>query len=442
MIIDFTVENFKSIKEAQTLSMLASNLKDDHPDHVFSAPEEKNIQLLKSALIYGANASGKSNLILAIRALEFFVLNSTDLKIEDEIPVYEPYKLDTNYQNWPTKFEIEFIGNDQIRYKYTVAFDLKEVIFEELLFYPNRQEALLYRREKGKEIKFGSQLRGRKKNIADELLDNNLFLSKAANSNQDQLKDLYLYFKKNLKFSKADESYISLLPFPFSRTTLMLKEGKDPELKSKIENFLMTADTGIQSIKIEIDENIDEKQFEFSKDFPERIKKEFIAAYSHKPITLHKTYEGEEERGITPFDLKDESSGTIKMYDLSGKIIEILENGYTFVIDELDNSLHPLLAEYILKLFHDPRTNPHHAQIIAATHDVTLLNPRLLRRDQIWFTEKNKLGATQLFSLDEFDKNEVRKNTPYDRWYLDGRFGALPLIASDLFRIKSNKDEG
>lgn len=430
MIIDFTVENFKSIKEEQTFSMLASISQDEHPGNIIQSKKEDNIKLLKTGVIYGANASGKSNLVFALQAMALFIVNSTDLKLGEDIPVYEPYKLDKNYRDKPTKFEMEFIGNDEIRYRYTVNFNKEEVLSEELVFYPNKQEARLFLREKAKNIKFGSHIKGRKKNIESDLIPNILFLSKAANSNHEQLKDIYLYFLKNLKFYTRTDPRERIFP---STTLKLQKEGSD-NLRNKITNFLTAADTGIDSIGLEA-RKVDADKFKFPGSMPEIIRKEILSNISHRPITYHKLYDGEKEIGTIRFDLDEESNGTIKMYDLAGEIVSGLEKGETVIVDELDSSLHPHLSEYIMKLFNNPATNPNNAQLIAATHDVTLLNPKNLRRDQIWFTRKNSFGATEVFSLDEFDKNLVRKHTPFDKWYLEGRFGAIPLINKKLFRI-------
>jgi AAA15 family ATPase/GTPase len=429
MIIDFTVENFKSIKEEQTFSMLVSNPKDEHPDNLFQPGNEKNISLLKTAIIYGANASGKTNLIIALNALNFFVINSTDLKLGEEIPVYEPFKLDKSCQSMPTKFEMEFIGSDKIRYRYAVSFNKREILFEELIFYPKGQAARLFLREKGKKIKYGAHFKGMRRNIENELIPNNLFLSKAANSNHEQLKDIYLHFYENFEFHTGVHSFGGIPKM----TTAMLRTEENDNFKKKLINFLIAADTGIQSVGFE--KRKMNGEVEFPDDMPDDTKRKFLELFSQKPITSHKLFDGEKEAGEIWFDLDEESGGTTRMYELAGKIIPALEQGHTFFVDELDNSLHPHLSEYILKLFNNPDTNPNNAQLIAATHDATLLDLKIFRRDQVWFTRKNRFGATEIFSLDEFKKNEVRKNTPFGKWYLDGRFGAIPLINKEIFRI-------
>ncbi len=438
MIIDFSVENFKSIKTEQTFSMLASDSKNDHPENTFPLEKEHKLSLLKTGLIYGANASGKSNLLLALQAFKDFVVDSTDLKLDNSIPYYQPFKLDKKYRDYPTTFDMEFVANDGIRYRYTISFTQTEVILEELLFYPNKQEARLFRRKKGESIKFGHHAKGRKKSIEQELLGNNLFLSKAANSNHEQFKDIYLYFKNNLDFFPTG------LPghkFDTSRT-LRLQQNRESDFSNRLTNLLIAADTGIHSLGME------EKNTEVPPGFPGPAPGEKREELPQKPfregepVAYHNTFDGETEGGVIGFQLfSDESDGTLKMYSLGGFIIPALEKGQTLLIDELDQSMHPHLCEYVVKLFNNPETNPHNAQLIATTHDTTLLNSDNLRRDQIWFISKNH-GASHLFSLDEFNKSEVRKNAPFDKWYLDGRFGAIPKINTNLFRKNDKTIEG
>jgi len=434
MIIDFTVKNFRSIKDQQTFSMLASTVKDEHPGNVFQPGEEKKLSLLKTSVIFGPNASGKSNLILALKSLAAFVVQSTDLKVEQDIPYYDPYKFDKNNLLIPTEFELEFIGNDRIRYKYTVSFNRKEVHREELVFYPKKQETCLFLREKDKAIKFGSQLVGKKKIIESELLPNNLFLSKAANSNHQQLKDVYLYFLKNLKFHLADDSKADR-----ASEAAMLQLENNSQLREKLIDFLAAVDTGIHSVGIRRKIEKSGSSFKYSDRIAQTPGITNFTVSSFTPVIYHKVYDGSRETGKTALDLNEESGGTIKMYHLAVKVIEVLEAGHTLIVDELDTSIHPLVSSYLLELFNDTGKNPNNGQLIAATHDVSLLDPKIIRRDQIWFTAKNSYGATDIFSLDEFDKNEVRKNTPFDKWYLNGRFGALPLINKKLFSIDKKR---
>ncbi len=368
------------------------------------------------------------------------IVTSTDLKVGEKIPVYKPFRLDRNTEGIPIRFEIEFIALDDIRYRYSIEYTREEIIFEELASFRHKQEAILFQRKKGQKTKFGTQLKGRKRNIEETVLPNQLFLSRAANSNHKQLKELYLYFMTAIQFHTRADSKDS--PSPLFETTILLKRHNDEKsFKNQVINLLISSDVGISDLELEADPGVDKNKFKFPEKFPEELKNLILEDFGYRPITYHKRFHGDEEIGNIPFDLKEESGGTIKMYDLSGKIVESLRDGSTLVVDELDSSLHPMMSAYIVKLFQDPRTNPNNAQLIAATHDVSLLDPELVGRDQIWFTEKNQFGATELVSLDEFDKNQVRSEVNFGKWYLDGRFGALPMINPNLFKIDMEDEE-
>ncbi len=419
MIIDFSVENFRSIKDLQTLSMCAAPGK-EHPNQVFEARADK-IRLLKSALIFGANASGKSNVILALATFQNFILDSTDLKLGRNIPYYEPYRLDQASAKRPTYFDMEFIAEDGIRYKYQVLYNRQEVLREELVFYPKKQEARLFTREKGKAMLFGEYLRGKKRSIESELLDNNLFLSKAANSRHEQLSDIYLYFAKLDIISHQG----SPNDFRIGFTNSQYEAFNDHGMSKMLSQFLKAADLGVNGFKIKKSD----KRHDFPPEMPEEVKYLLKSSMEYEVTLTHDLYDGESVVGSVDMEIANESTGTRKIYELAYSVIEALKKGGVLIVDELNNCLHPLLSEFILDLFHNEEKNPKNGQFIATAHDTTLMDPENLRRDQIWFTEKDKTGATNLYSLAEFDGEEVRKTTPFNKWYLTGRFGALPLIS-------------
>lgn len=450
MLIDFTVKNFRSIKEPVTLSMLATNLK-EHSENTFETPNEKQIKLLKTAVVYGANASGKSNLLKAIQVLKDFVVNSTDLKLGAKIKYYDPFKLEKNYANAPTEFEIEFVGNDKIRYRYEIAFNGTEVLRESLVFFPKGQEANLFKREKGKSINFGDYYKGARKTIENQLLENNLFLSKAANSKNEMLGEIY-------KFLNVSVPFYDLRAIPTAKRFTIDNFNKNNDTYSKLIELFKIADFGIEKFNIEeepISEDILDKIFSNSNNFAKGIPKDVISEMkkdyeqgelkkfrSNKVRTNHLIFSGSEKVGITSFDLENESLGTQRFFGMSGLILAVLNSGASLIADELNNSLHPLMTQFLIKLFNNPETNPKNAQLIFATHDATLLSNEIFRRDQIWFTEKDGFGATNLYSLSEFDKNEVRSTTPFDKWYLSGRFGGLPLIQdSKLWEKDAEKEK-
>jgi AAA15 family ATPase/GTPase len=431
MLIDFTVENFRSIKEPQTLSMLASKI-NDHSKNCYNSTE-KNIKILRSAVICGANASGKSNLLLSLSSFIDFIKNSTDLKVGEKIPCYTPFKLDESFQNKPTTFEMEFTNEDDIRYKYCVKFNREEVLFESLVFYPKGKEAILFVRESGKPINYGDLLKGDKKTIEKQLLNNNLFFSKAANSNNEQLQLLYTKLG-NISpialFENAEASISSVL------TSHLLNKGNDV-VTSNINKLIKSADTGIESVELYKSEKYIDEGFKkileddsLMRHANENIVKSIIDSCHLKPRMMHNFYDNNTLINKVPFDLDEESAGTQKLYVIAGMVISSLLSGNLCILDEIANYLHPYVMESIIKIFNDPQKNSKNAQLIFATHNVAVLKREILRRDQIWFAEKDKFGATKLYSMSEFDYRKVRKDIPFDRWYMNGRFGAVPTIKS------------
>ncbi len=422
MIVDFTLSNFRSIKEPMTLSMCATNIK-DHEKNVIHTKREPKLGMLRSSVLYGPNASGKSNLIKALDVLQDFVVESTDLKLDQKIPYYQPFKLDKKWRGKPSDFEIEFIGYDGIRYRYSITFNNIEVLNESLVFFPKGQEANLFLRQKNTEIKFGDYFQGPKKSIEKQLLKNNLFLSKAANSNNDQMKHIYTYFRDSLIISRPHH-----VPsvFPCFTTEACVDDESSISLEM-IGKFLKIADTGIEFMEFDT-ESFSEDKLKLPDSMPEELKKAIILSFENRPKMHHILFDGSQNSGTIGFDLDEESDGTVKLYRLSGEILYSLLNGLVLIIDELGSSLHPHMARSIIELFNDPSINFNNAQLIFASHDATLLNPDIFRRDQIWMTEKNEFGATSLYSLVEFDPKKVRANIPFDKWYLSGRFGALPVI--------------
>ncbi len=431
MLIDFTISNFRSIKEAVTLSMLATKIK-EHPNNIFQPNKEKNINLIRSTVIYGANASGKSNILRAFDVFQDFVVLSTDLKVGEKIKYYQPFKLEKTWPKKPAMFEIEFVGKDSVRYRYMVEFDSDEIIKESLVFFPKGQEANLFLREKDKPIKFGDYFHGPARSIENQLIKNNLFLSKAANSNNKLMEDIYLYFRNTLRLSTYDMPGI----MPMNFTTKECLDHESPIDTKIIGELLKIADTGIDYFDIHQRMDFDDMP-PFPEKFPDELKKEILEQFKYQPRMFHKIFDNESEAGEIGFDIGEESDGTVKLYDLAGRILHVLINGKVFIIDELNNSLHPIMTELLVEIFNNPESNPNNAQLIFATHDTTLLNPDLFRRDQIWLTEKDQFGATSLYSLGEFDYRKVRGNTPFDKWYLSGRFGALPIIGDFKNWIKN-----
>ena len=194
-------------------------------------------------------------------------------------------------------------------------------------------------------------------------------------------------------------------------------------LRKRLYKLIDTADIQIVDIKVEA---VKEDDFSFPDKFPEEIKKKILADNKWNIEFIHKNYDGEKEIDATGIPLKEESLGTQILFGLGARILTKLETGGILIYDELDNSLHPHLSRLLVKLFNNPKSNPHNAQLIFTTHEMSIIDREMLRSDQIWFAEKNKVGSTELFSVQDFDG--VREDAPFDKWYNAGRFGALPSI--------------
>lgn len=428
MLIKFTVENFRSLKDRIGLDITKSTLK-GHTGNYF---EHQDSKLLTTAIIYGANASGKSGFLRAFQALEYLVLNSADFKLDRIIAPYEPFLLDEDSQNKPVSFEIEFISNGT-RYSYFLSYSMKEIETEELNIHNGNYKALLFNREKGKDIKFGDSYRGGKKTIERMTLPNQLFLSKAVENNVEILLDAYRFFDRKLKVypileGLAEEDLKRLY-------AKRLAEDANSSFSRKFNALICALDTGISQV---LAEEVNEEMFRFPTTIPDEVKISFLDQYKYDIKTYHKVYKGKEQVGQKAFDVNEESSGTKNLFALGGLIIEALEQGHVLIADELEKNLHPDITTFLIRLFNRPDVNRNNAQLIFATHDITQLSHDIFRRDQVWFVEKNEFGVSRMFRCSEIEG--VRADTPLDKWYIAGRLGAIPVIQDEKFLLEMQID--
>jgi len=417
MILSLKIENFRSIKNELSIDVTTEKrLKEnDLKDNSFN---ENGNELLKSLLLYGRNASGKSNVLNALNALIYLINRSDTFKHGDILKPYEPFLFDTDFVKKPVRFEIDFITiNENNKFKYILSFNASEIIFEGLYIYPSGTRAKLYERTNNK-ITYGDYYKGVKKKIEMDLLPNQLFLSKSASSNIKYLNDCYLYFSKHVYVSTIhDTEYDKSIIRTFSE---LLKD--DDKLKYNLLELLKAADTTINDFNIV--EN--DKEMKFPDTFPNDFKKHIIEKYKYEVKTTHSLFENGKEIGKTSLDLENESFGTKKLFAIGSLILDTLEDGGVIIIDELDKGLHPLLSKLLIKLFNSKNNNPNNAQLIFATHDSTLLDLELLRRDQIYFIDKEYEENSISYRLSEI--KGIRRDTPIDKWYLSGRFNAIPVI--------------
>ncbi len=416
MLIEFKVKNYRSIKDEQVLSMVKSTTKELEDSNTFITPEKKKkLKLLRSATIYGPNASGKSNLLKAMKAMQDIVLNSdSKIKRGSKLPI-TPFLLDAETQVKPTEFEIIFIA-EEVRYQYGFVLT-KDIVLEEWLYaFPEGSAQTWFEKTYNEETNntdwyFGSKLFGNKKIWSESTRDNALFLSTAIQLNSDQLKPIYDWFQNTFHVL---ESTARLDP---SFTYDLYSQEK---YKNEIDKFLHIADLDIEELKIT------EEQFDIAKlpeDIPIELRNKIVHGSQEVKIldvaSLHKSIQGND----VYFDFEDESDGTKKFLAFIGPWIDTLENGYVLVIDELHDNFHPLMVRFLIELFHSNRTNPKNAQLIFTSHETSVMTQEIFRRDQIWFCEK-KNKATELFSLAEF---KPRKGvTDIEKSYFSGRYGALP----------------
>lgn len=400
MLLEFTVGNFLSFKDKKTFSLEAGGIKTILPDNVVQNGKYK---VLRSAAIYGANSSGKSNFVKALDFMLNTIKNSSKLNSIDKLGT-KPFLLNTETENQPSYFEILFTEEDT-RYRYGFELD-NDKIHSEWLF-------LLEANSKKEVPYFVRELEGigvadifeEAKGLESKTRDNGLFISLV-----DQFNSL---ISKNVMYNASKVRVLSGIDHKsaISMTSVLYHDKED---RHAIESFINNLNLGFDSFKLENDIN---------NSFGKRIK------------TIHKKYNNKGEFiSNLEFDLNNqESSGTNKLFDLSGHIIFSIMYGKILIIDELDSKLHPILTQEIIKLFNNPETNPKNAQLIFTTHDTNLLGANLFRRDQIWFTEKDEVEATDMYSLLEFkdsDGKSVRNDRSFEADYIRGRYGAIPYISN------------
>jgi len=414
MLIEFRVKNFRSLRDEQILSLIASKDKSLVDTHTLATNLKAAPHLLKSAVVYGANASGKSNLVKALQYMRGVVVESAVVPPGQAFAV-QPFRLDMRSEQQPSKFEVSFII-DGVRHQYGFAMTPQRVIHEHLLVYkafkPQRWFERRFDEATGKDVyEFGSGMKGPKNVWEDATRSNALFLSVAVQLNSEALRPVFDWFANRLViFNEAS-------PLGLQSTAQMLKQS---EGRKRICDFLTAADISIADIEVATRKSsMPEVHVDFLTGKAELRTKEvetFRLRLSHVA-----------DAGKAVFDLADESSGTQALLFLSGPVLELLSEGRTLVIDEL-SSMHTLLLQALVRLFHNPEINTGGAQLIFSTHDTSLLDAYgLFRRDQIWFMAKQNDQSSRLYSLWEYSP---RKNEALGRSYLQGRYGAVPMLGS------------
>ena len=395
MLITFKYKNFKSFKNENILDLEATTLK----EHEYNVVKMKNVNLLTMAAIYGANASGKSNVLQAFEYMKNMILINNDSMEYSQIKEEKIYSFMMN--KYPISLEVEILSKDGKIYKYGFE-SLNDKIKSEWMYEKkiNKFYTIFERKENSVSMKSNN-----KNNRYDNLDDKTLFLSiytKIDRKNND-FNNVYQWF--------IDTDYLDLDNTKienFINNTISTKILNDSNYKAELQNFISALDLGIEEIKT-IPESMN--------DLPK----------SNGVVKIELLYRVENNK-IKSLPLELESDGTRKMIYLFDYLIAALKKGMTLFINDLDTKLHPLLTRYIINLFHNKEINISNAQLIYTTHDVTNLNKETFRRDEIWFTEKDNSGVSEIYSLSDYkiDNVKIRNDATFNKDYLTGRYGAIP----------------
>lgn len=412
MLIEFRVSNFRSICEEQVISLVPAPKQKDFPDNIIAY---RNYNILNCVALYGANSSGKSNLVKAFDLLDKLLHLSARSNSVSKLP-YEPFLLKEGCSALPTKLEITFVIHEN-RYRYGIEFNSDEVISEWLFRKRIGREVELFNRQKDV-IEVTSALKGSQKLIdtAIEATRNNaLFLSFCDTFNIKEAKAIFQWFNKFVIIDGLNTEKESL-------QTINLWEKDD--YKDKIREYLVSLDLGFKDMVLNKNESAPSELPDGSRDAKIKIN------------TVHETYDtsGKKTKKEITWSMEEhESEGTKKAIHFSGPIVHALLNGGILIIDEIEAKIHSTITLNIIELFLSKKSNPLNAQLIFASHDTNLLRYSHLRRDQINFVEKNDVQATEVYALSDFryfnDQTE-RHDVDKEKRYLEGRYGAVPLIGA------------
>ncbi len=408
MLIQFNFENFKSFLYETSLDMAAVNIT-EHPENLINYKKEE--KYLKVAAIYGANASGKTNVLKAFSLMKYWVLMSYKKAAGNKEVPQKRFRFGEEGKRSKALFEV-FFEIDGREYQYGYRADNRK-IYEEWLYKRDfkfkSKYKLIFERE-GEKVNLSDELLG-KKELLDGMDETSLVISVLSGYKIDDIRNVYKWFLKTEVLELGDVSFEHLL----SRALPINPNKKGKEYNRFIE-YVKTFDLGVDGLRIEKIGNSDS-------DLNEEFNENNVDRYR-----IYAQHVNKDTNDVEELPLHEESSGTQKMISIYSFLVKALDSGSTLFIDEMDAKLHPLLSRYIINMFQFEETNPKNAQLIFTTHNVNDLNKELFRRDQIWFVEKDENGISTLFSLAEYKQNDkkIRKDASYRKDYLAGRYGAIP----------------
>jgi AAA15 family ATPase/GTPase len=446
MLLQFTVKNYKVFGDEVKLNMIASADNTRENDNIIELPKFK-LRVLKSAIMYGANASGKSKLIEAMQFMKYFIMTSAETQSSRKIDT-APFRLSTETEKAPSLFEIVFILDNEM-YRYGFEASSEKIVSEWLFHRPHTKEVSLFFRQE-QEFDIHKSFKIKDLISKNRVKSNTLLLSKADAENDELAKKIIAFLNKNIEV-------LSGLNNTKPELNTLIKISNDDNYLKRIARFIENADIGIKGLHLSQNtnfindyvSNIISSNFSIDKiEIKEAMNIESTLGIFNNYIsdaqallnenginlpeihTLHNKYDENSiiESEVSMSLANDGSAGTQKYFALAGPILQALDDGSILVIDELDAKLHPNLVHKVAEIFNSEKTNPKNAQLIFNSHDTNLLSCGIFRRDQIWFIEKNQYGSAQLYSLADFKTNKVRKGDDFEKNYIAGRYGAIPYL--------------
>lgn len=405
MLVKIELENFFSIRDRICIDFRAGNTKTALSKKLSdNVVEWKGLKLLKSIGLFGANASGKSNILKAINFCCRMVLES-HLHNENSIFNYAPFKFE-GYPEKPSCFLIDFICDD-VEYEYSFSLLQSRIISESLFYYPNDRRARVFERD-GSEYKFAESVLARPNDVAVNTSDKNLFLSRASSMNRELAQKLYRYFLSSFMLDLIPlqdmnvESYFDANK-PLILAALQQCDSDICDIEKKIETVAMPIPVPGHPLGM-----------------PGRVtNREFV-----RFVTYHKIAPN------VPFDIDEESDGTKRLFSILLRMIDVVKNKKSVMLDEFDTSLHASISEFLLDLIHASSQS----QLLFSSHNLSLINMNRFRKDQIVFVTKNETGATEVQSL--YDYKDFRENMDAEKAYRQGRFDAIPVVTSTVESLK------
>jgi AAA15 family ATPase/GTPase len=419
MLIEFQVQNFRSFKERQTFSMVGASLSEHVKSNTFDSGLRGLDRLLRTAVVYGPNAAGKTNLMRALQFMQSFVLTSAQTSTAAQYP-YRPFKLSKATCEATSQFEITFV-QDGSRYEYGFHMGPKQIEREWLVQHvesPKRTrsramfERTFDRKKKDYNWDFGPFFKGQRNTWVQSTRDDALFLSVATQLNSVQLRPVFEWFQKKL---------VAIVGPTKMNQSLTLKLWEEPGGKGRLLPFLKEADLGIVDIQIQ------KEPIPLAGEVAIRgvMLDQRFGAPTPDIVRVTMSHLSDDPKTPAIFDFEDESSGTQILFLTAGAWLNVIANGEVLLFDEIDTNMHPSLLLFLIKRFHSEHTNPNNAQLICTTHNTSLLDRDMFRRDQFWFVEKQKTGASKLYPLTYF---HPRNDEAIEQWYKRGRYGAIPIL--------------